>query len=215
VEQAVLVLGHRPILRIVFAIAFNSTMSAPLHTYAAEANELWRHSLVVALACETLAESGLALQAEPSVAFTAGLLHDIGKVALNPVIGEEAQTAIRTRIKEGGKSSVEAEMEVLGTDHAHVGSCLLQSWKLPEEIVEAVGNHHHPLCKPKPRLSALVNAADVLAYRTGPQLNWESLAAALDPNVIGALELTPEKFKELLTPLNRSLAQVDHLSKMS
>lgn len=215
VEQAVLILGHQQILRLLFAIAFNSTMSLPLPGYAGEAKELWRHSLVTALACETLANDELPVEAESAVAFTAGLLHDMGKLALNQVLEEGAQQAIRLRIREYGQSWSEAEQQVIGTDHAEVGALLLQKWKLPEEIVEAAANHHHPVCKPRPRLSSVVHSADCLAHLMGSTFGWEAFAVRVDDNVADALHLTPAKVEEFLVSAHSSLAQADYLGKLT
>ena len=160
VEQAVLVLGHQQILHLVLSLAFSGAMNTPLPGYAAEGGELWRHSLTTAMASETLARSGLPVDFEVPVAFTAGLLHDIGKLVFNHVLTEETQTIIRTRITDGGLARTDAEREVVGADHAEVGAYLLQTWKLPEDIVEAVGNHHQPVCQPRPRLSVLTHVGN-------------------------------------------------------
>jgi HD-like signal output (HDOD) protein len=100
VEQAVLILGHQQILHMVLSLAFGGVMSTSLPGYAIEAKELWSHSLTTAVAAEQLVKSGLPIETEPPVAFTAGLLHDIGKLALNQVLDVGAQLAIRDEIVE-------------------------------------------------------------------------------------------------------------------
>jgi len=82
VDQAVLILGHHQILHIVLTLAFGGAMAVPLTGYAVESNELWRHSLTAATAAEHLAVNGIDMNADPHVAFTVGLLHDIGKLAI-------------------------------------------------------------------------------------------------------------------------------------
>src|ERR1700743_384439 len=83
VDQAVLILGHHQILHIVLTLAFGGAMAVPLTGYAVEANELWRHSLTSATAAEFLVSNAFDLNVDPPVAFTVGLLHDIGKLVLN------------------------------------------------------------------------------------------------------------------------------------
>jgi putative nucleotidyltransferase with HDIG domain len=167
------------------------------------------------LNCEALAKDGFSVDTEPSVAFTGGLLHDIGKLALNEVLNEECQTAIRSRIHEHGRSSVEAEQEVIGTDHAQVGACMLKAWKLPEEIIEAVGNHHHPASKPRARLSALVHTADCLTHLMGSTFGWEALAVRVDSDVTDAMKLTPEKMQGYMATAHGSLEQAKYLQNLS
>jgi HD-like signal output (HDOD) protein len=65
-----MILGYLRLLRLVFAISFNGTMDKALPGYAAEAGELWRHSLITALACEAIAKMGTPVQTEPPIAFT-------------------------------------------------------------------------------------------------------------------------------------------------
>jgi putative nucleotidyltransferase with HDIG domain len=152
VDQAVLILGHQQILHIVLTLAFGSAMVVPMPAYAVEANELWRHSLITATAAEIVADSFPKLNVDTPVAFTVGLLHDIGKLVLSQALTVEFQAEVRQLVEHEKYSRVEAEKKVIGTDHAEVGAQLLQSWHLPEEIVEAVANHHHPVLKPRPRL---------------------------------------------------------------
>ncbi len=209
VEQAVLTLGHREILHMVFSIAYKGALAAPLPAYAAQANELWRHSLATALNCELLALMGPPQEVESSIAFTAGLLHDIGKLALNEVLPNESQTAIRHLVKGNGRSCAEAEREVIGTDHAEVGAALLSMWKLPPEIVEAVANHHNPVLNPRPQLSAIVHTADCLSHLTGSTAGWDSFAGRVADGVTDALEFTRAKMERLIVVSRSSLAQAE------
>ncbi len=215
VEQAVLVLGHQQILHLVLSLAFSGAMNTPLPGYAAEGGELWRHSLTTAMASETLARSGLPVDFEAPVAFTAGLLHDIGKLVFNHVLTEETQTIIRTRITDGGLARTDAEREVVGADHAEVGAYLLQSWKLPEDIVEAVGNHHQPVCQPRPKLSVLTHVGNCLAHLVGSTMGWEGYAVRAEAQATDTLEITPEKLEDLMIAVHDAAAKVQHLMQVS
>lgn len=213
VDQAVLILGHQQILRIALSISFSSTMSAPLPGYAAQAKELWRHSLTTALAAENLARNNNAIEVHHSVAFTAGLLHDIGKLVLSQVLTPDFQSAIRTRVTQGGFSRAEAEKEVVGADHAEVGMVLLQSWRLPEDIVEAVANHHHPISRPEPRLSSVVHAANGVAHLIGSDLGWEVFAVRIDAGAVAALGIDRGRLDELMIAAHDSMSQVENLMR--
>jgi putative nucleotidyltransferase with HDIG domain len=147
VDQAVLILGHQQILHIVLTLAFGGAMMTPLPGYAVEANELWQHSLTTAMAAEVIANEYPEMNFDSQVAFTAGLLHDIGKLVLGQTLTPDSQHAIRNLVARGQVSRTDAERQVLGTDHAEVGASLLQSWRLPEDIVEAVAHHHPPSCR--------------------------------------------------------------------
>jgi putative nucleotidyltransferase with HDIG domain len=214
VDQAVLILGHQQILHIVLTLAFGSAMVVPLPGYAMEAKELWRHSLITATASEVVINDLPELNLEMPVAFTAGLLHDMGKLVLGQALTPELQLAIRNRVENGRISRAEAEKEILGTDHSEVGAVLLQSWNLPGEIVEAVAHHHLPLMEPRPQLSVVAHIGNCLAHRVGSAPGWDSFALRVDNRVTAALDLNSEKLELMLMEVSESFDRVDQFMGM-
>jgi putative nucleotidyltransferase with HDIG domain len=214
VDQAVFLLGHQQILHIVLALAFGSAMVVPLPGYAMEANELWRHSLITATGAEGIARDISDLNVEPAVAFTVGLLHDIGKLVMGQALTPDLQAEIRRRVQNFQMPRSEAEKEVLGTDHSDVGACLLREWRLPEEIIEAVANHHHPILDPRPQLSAITHLANCIAHLAGSAPGWEGYASRVDPRVTVRLEISEEKLETLVLTVRDSFDRVDQLMTM-
>jgi putative nucleotidyltransferase with HDIG domain len=214
VEQAVLFLGHQQILHMVLSLSFGGAMSATLPGYAIEARELWSHSLITAVAAEHLVKSGLAMEFEAPVAFTAGLLHDIGKLAMNQVIDIRIQSAIREWMAESNDSRTSAEKVVLGTDHAEVGASLLENWHLPGDITEAVLNHHHPITAPRVKLSAVIYVADYLAHLVGSGPGGKSHVANVDAQINQALGITPDRIEKLLITVRESTGTVERFMKL-
>jgi len=215
VDQAVLILGHQQILHIVLTLAFGGAMVVPVPGYAVEANELWRHSLITATAAELLVRDGVDMNVEVPVAFTVGLLHDMGKLVLGQMLTPDLQTEIRSRIETKQISRAEAEREVLGTDHADVGACLLQSWHLPEEIIEATANHHHPIVEPRPKLSVITHVANCLAHLSGSAPGWDGFAVRVDDKVAAMFDFTPEKLENMVFSVRESFDQVDQFMAMA
>lgn len=215
VDQAVLVLGHQQILHIVLTLAFGSTMAVPLPGYAGESSALWQHSLTTAMAAEVVANAGLDINVESSVAFTAGLLHDFGKLVMGQVIDGPQLDAIRGRVAEAGLSRAAAEHEILGTDHAEVGACLLKSWNLPEEVVEAVANHHRPTLEPRPLLSAVVQVANCAAHRAAAAPGENVPVAVVDERVAAALGITAEKMEQMTLEVRDSSESVGQFMAMA
>ena len=106
-------------------------------------DRVWRHSQSVALSAKRIAEL---LCNDPDVArnaFTAGLLHDIGKLALALNFEEQYQGAIKLADKQK-IAPCEVEAQVFGATHAETGAYLLSVWGLPLPIVEAVARNHNP-----------------------------------------------------------------------
>jgi putative nucleotidyltransferase with HDIG domain len=213
VDQSVLMLGHQQILHIVLTLAFGAAMVVPMPGYAVEANELWRHSLLTATAAEIVAGSG-DLNVEAPVAFTVGLLHDIGKLALSQALTPELQIEIRQLIEQQGCPRTDAEKKIMGADHSEVGACLLKSWNLPEDIVEAVANHHHPVCLPRPKLSLVAHMANCLAHVAGSAPGWDGFAVRVDPEAIKTLNLDEARLEAMVAEVRDSYERVDQFMNM-
>ena len=215
VDQAVFLLGHQQILHIVLTIAFGSAMVVPLPGYAVAASELWRHSLVTATASEIIANDFADLNAEPPVAFTVGLLHDIGKLVLSQSLTADLQAEIRRLIEKDRLARTEAEKAVLGTDHSEVGALLLQTWHLPEEVVEAVANHHQPMLEPRPRLSVVTHLANCIAHLSGSAPGWDGYAVRISNAVVTSLDLTSEQLERLVVSVRDSSDLVDEFMNLA
>jgi putative nucleotidyltransferase with HDIG domain len=214
VDQAVFLLGHQQILHIVLTLAFGSSMVVPLPGYAVEANELWRHSLITATAAETVVGEIPDVNMEPAVAFTVGLLHDIGKLILGQALTGDLQADIRQRVEQEHLSRSEAEKLVVGTDHSEVGACLLQEWHLPEDIVEAVANHHHPVLEPRPRFSVVTHLANCVAHLAGSAPGWDGYAVRVDDRVATTFDLTGDKLESMILTVRESFDRVDQFMTM-
>src|SRR5664280_1103465 len=98
--------------------------------------------------------------------FTAGLLHDLGKLVLAGNVPEMYETVQRMR-ESKNISQLEAERLVLGTTHVEVGACLLATWSLPLPILEAIACHHAPRQSTETGFSLLaaVHVANVLSQK--------------------------------------------------
>lgn len=209
VDQAVLMLGHQQILHIVLTLAFGSAMAVPLPGYAVEANELWRHSLLTATAAEIVAAYALDMNVDTPVAFTVGLIHDIGKLVLGQAITPEVRDEILHLIEQQACSRPEAEKKILGADHSEIGAFLLKSWNLPDDIVEAVANHHQPICKPRPKLSVITHVADCLVHLAGSAPGWNGFAVRVAPDAVTALSLDEARLEVLIASVRDGFDRVD------
>jgi HD-like signal output (HDOD) protein len=102
-----------------------------------DSDEVWRHLLGCALLCEHQVGADESLRQS---AFTAGLLHDVGRLAM------AAQAPTRYRVvvdaAQDGRDTREVERHLFGIDHAEFGQRITERWRLPDEITEAIGQHH-------------------------------------------------------------------------
>lgn len=214
VDQAVLILGHQQIHHIVMTLAFGSVMTVPSLAYTMEGNKLWEHSLVTATAAEVVLDQAPQLDANASVAFTASLLHDIGKLVFGQTLTAEQLREIRDLAERKQIPGTTAEREILGVDHGETGAALLQSWRLPESIVEAVANHHRPALKPAPRLSTLVHIANGIAHHASPPPGQNAHDLSLADTVVAEFNITEEKVESMAGAVRESFEHVERFMAM-
>jgi putative nucleotidyltransferase with HDIG domain len=123
---------------------------------------LWKHSLTTAFACKFIADD---LNADGNMLFTAGLVHDLGRVVLAQAKGAEYGKLYADALAAQVNVS-ERENAAYGFTHADVGAALLETWKLPPLMIEAVRYHHRPkVAGPAKQMAAAVCVANGFAHR--------------------------------------------------
>ena len=158
VRQAILLLGVSRVRDITLATAIIDRFNAKPPF---DARRLWLHSVGVAICAQEVARIG---GLDVDVAYTAGLLHDVGQLLLNAV-DQEAYSRVLTLRTESDIDIVDAERQVLGIDHAQVGGGLARLWKLPEEVADAIGAHHVTNdSEPENEMADAVHVAEVLSH---------------------------------------------------
>jgi putative nucleotidyltransferase with HDIG domain len=102
---------------------------------------LWEHSVDVAAIAEQLA--GIAGMADPSEAFAAGLIHDIGRIVIE-LSDYPDLIAAHSRLTQASGCAIMADVTFTGREHSDIGADILLTWRLPSEMVDAVRHHHRP-----------------------------------------------------------------------
>lgn len=162
VAEAVNRLGFRAVYRVVATVKGTQLLRPVRKAHGIDVAGLWRHSVLTAFAAEYLAEdAGL----DGGLFYTAGLLHDIGKVVLSEAFKED-YARIAARAPLGGAALAELERTAFGLDHAEAGSRLLLRWKFSDELAVPVQFHHRPAAAaPFHRGAAYVSIATSLAHQ--------------------------------------------------
>jgi putative nucleotidyltransferase with HDIG domain len=159
-SEAVAYLGLNVIRNLLLAVhAFRQFEPSKKSAFSIE--QLWEHSISTATIARKIAEAEGADKKFADDSFTAGLLHDIGKLMFACRLPEAYAEAVG-RAKVNGLPLWRAEHQVLSATHAEVGAYLFGLWGLSDSIVEATAYHHRPSESPNSRFSALaaVHAAD-------------------------------------------------------
>jgi putative nucleotidyltransferase with HDIG domain len=139
VPEAIGRIGFQTIFSVVSAVTGSKSFNLP-DDCGIDSAQLWKHSLTTAFACKFISED---IEADGNLLFTAGLLHDIGRVVLAQAKGA-AYGNLLNQATATGANPTELERSAYGFTHADVGACLMESWKLPPTLVQAVRFHHQP-----------------------------------------------------------------------
>jgi putative nucleotidyltransferase with HDIG domain len=166
VKDAITRLGTNRVFQMVLCMSVAPLVRKPIQGYDTDSEGLWQHSIATAIAAEQLVQ-GLGLR-NLEEAFTAGLLHDMGKVVLGTFV-EVDDHSIKEIMASDNLTFNEAEQMALGIDHAEVAAELLTAWNLPENVVAAARWHHLPQNAQDDhrQLVDLVHVADYLCLKLG------------------------------------------------
>jgi putative nucleotidyltransferase with HDIG domain len=195
-HQALLLLGTQELLKIIIASGATRLFASSVPGYFSERQGLWRHSVSCGLMADLLGRE-LTL-ADRTVSFTAGLLHDIGKIVLSLFVDQKF-TEIMAAVENQGISFHQAEKLVLGVDHAEIGGEMARIWDFPDRL-RLVITHHH-LGRPEAfadDLVLLIYLADIMVLMFGQDLGKEGLAYAGYPEVLKHFNLRERDLEKIL-----------------
>jgi len=208
-NDAMITLGTVKVLQLVMSVHTNSILSHEQKGYGLQPGVLWKHSVAVALASSLFGQR--IKLANVSVAFTAGLLHDIGKVILNQHVAEEFAEIVR-RVADEDTSFCEAEHQVLGFSHEEVGSMIAEQWKLPDAIVRCIRFHHTPgQLDPPDTLVDTVYLANCVCLLLGVGLGEDGLCYRADQKVCERHGLSERDLEEVGIQMLIELQRVEQM----
>ncbi|MEG3640504.1 HDOD domain-containing protein [Magnetococcus sp. PR-3] len=142
VNHAVVYIGFNTIKNLAIDTA-NRGILPPMTTGGVDTPLFHRHAITVAMLSRGLARRAGVEEPETANFYLAGLLHDIGKLALSTAYPEPYRIILKMVAHEG-ISVMEAEQAQLQTDHAEVGAALARHWHLPETLADSIEAHHSP-----------------------------------------------------------------------
>jgi putative nucleotidyltransferase with HDIG domain len=199
VTDAIILLGFRTLRSIVMAASVSDILNQEMEGYALGYGELWRHSQCAAMAARLIGRKSKF--AFLDVAYTAALLHDIGKVILNSSM-KEAYREVVNLVSEDNISFIEAENQILGFNHAQVGARVADKWNLPPETVEAIEFHHHPeQAQVNRRLTAIVHLADVISVTMGIGMGIDGLLYPMSEEAMQLLGIDEPGVENIISDL--------------
>ena len=210
VSRATVLLGFQTVVGLALTVSVYDTLWGAGKGHYLDRRELWKHSLGVATAARLLADNGQ--KQEGSIAFTLGMLHDIGKSVFDTNMPEEYSKVIDACHKDQMQFH-EAESMILGVTHADLGFKVAQRWQLPEALCEGIRCHHTPADSPKEfeRSSVLANLGDYLARHSGIGEPANMVAPELDAEVLSMWGGGEERFSKAAAELEECREKIDQL----
>ncbi len=203
IQDAIAVLGTRSIGALVTAAVVVSefeTGQARFFDFPA----FWRHSIGTALCAKELARQSGMVQER---AFTAALLHDVGRLVLVTHFPRHYKATVAYRA-EHDCCLIDAEGATLGIDHAVVGRALAQHWNFAPAILDAIGNHHAPDEGDAISLAGVVHVADAMAHALDLSGQEDDLVPPLSEVTWNRLGLGQQQCAEVFGETESKLEEV-------
>lgn len=192
IKDAVVLLGLHAVRNLVLAASVMKQFP-PRSGKQINRVAFWQHSIGTSIASRVIAEQyGL----DKDIGFSAGLLHDIGKLALDSYFPVEYTQVLIYR-EQQECLLVEAENAILGFDHTEVGACIARHWNLPELITTAIEHHHTPGDQCPSPVVDLVHISDIICRGLGIGSGGDDLVPQLQPAAMERLGIEWSALKGL------------------
>ncbi len=212
VPQAVTLLGFATLKNALLSVAVFDLFRLSATT-GFDMEALWKHSVATATAAKLVAKRVRFPNSEK--AFTAGLLHDIGKIIIARYL-PTSLAAIVGLAERQGLAMYDAEQKILGLPHPAFGGWVMSRWGLPTPLIEAVEFHHHPTRSQYAfDLAGIVYLANILAHRAQIGCGGDCLLREMDPVVLDYFNLTEAAMSELQDGLLFKRLEIDSFAAVS
>jgi putative nucleotidyltransferase with HDIG domain len=190
IQHASALFGTRRLVELIMAISAGGVLGKSMNGYGLKAGDMWCHS--IAVAC-TAGEIAAAVEFDaPDSAYMAGLLHDMGKIILDPYVRERKVLFDNYSATHPQKTVQDAERDILGFDHAVIAAILCENWNLPRSISFGIRHHHQPSSAGDHQLSHIVHLADYMTIQAGVGISGTAFCQELDESSLSLVPLDPD-----------------------
>lgn len=205
VQHAAVLLGQRALGDLIILSATAVLLEGDLAGYGLRPHVVWRHSLAAALIARSLARRRFpGLETD---AFIVGLLHDIGKLILNPFAPTRFAGGAAEPVPDGS-AGLEIERRWFGLDHAEAVALACRFWRFPDAQVRGLRYHHDPTGSSRSALAHIAHLADALAHRAGFG-GGRGPEPELVESTLEFLQLAPADLPPLQADMARALAELE------
>lgn len=206
IDQAVTVLGFHTVRNIATTVGFIRGVGA-VSDGAVDLIPFWRHSLLTALVARELASIA---NVSPGLAYTCGLLHDVGKLVLMAQFPLHGPSPITRAAYLVAGFELSAERAMIGVDHASVGGRIAHHWQFPQEIQDAVACHHSGVGD-RAVLPLVVAAANAVAHAMDTSRQAENCFSCVPPVVWECLQIGEDQLTQILGRVEENFDSIESL----
>lgn len=207
IHDAIVVLGLRGVRTLATAAAVTACFSSRGLAGSFDYRAFWAHGISVALCARAIARR---LRVSEENAFTAGLLHDIGRLVLAARFPRHFDAVVEHRRREDCLL-VDAEVALLGIDHARIGRALTERWHFSPLISAAIAGHHQSEQAELRSLTHLIHVADGIVHALALSGGRHDIVPPISPVSWNAVNLDREDFLEIFAEVEAQFEDVCEL----
>lgn len=210
VTEAVVVLGFLTVRNLILtSTLYNIFVNESQEEREFDRRKFWKHSVATAICARLLVSATAPGQKEEEEAFTLGILHDVGKVFLDTNYHSQFLEVMRESKKNKNEPAYAIERRILATDHAEIGSMIIDKWNLPENFIEPIKYHHTPGLASDKYMTSVLHVADIISKFSAITYNASEINARLDREAMGTLKLQEENLRAVVQNLEYEMSNAD------
>lgn len=212
VSRAVSYLGDKMVVSLAINISAPQMFTQPLLGYESEKNALWEHSLQSALSAKEIAPYAMK-PVSGEEAFTAALLHDIGKSVISEYIAGSASDIIEKVDALDVEDYIYGEKSYCGIDHCEVGYELAKHWSFPTVLSDVIRYHHNPgeACSDAIHLAYVTHLADMVSMMLGCGTGADCLRHRLHPEYTKYVDLDRSELERIIVEVSAEFANTSKM----
>ena len=210
VKQAIVILGLEVVKSLIISASVFEIFAKKYKLDKSYIDNFWRHSLSAAFMARILSRKGEKLSPmEAEQFFSAGLLHDIGKLVIITELATDYKLIREALDGDITLTVYTAEATIMGIDHSDIGSFLCSKWNLPEPLCEAIANHHKEDMVVSQKYTAAIHLANYLAHQMESPDDPLPNFSPLYPDVWQVLGLSPGQESSLIDILKEEFSKAE------
>ena len=205
-NEALVYIGLSQLRKILVLSGTRQYFENKLAGYETYKGELWRHSLATSIIATKINQR--IEKADDDQVFITALLHDVGKLVLSEFVTDETREILRL-VDNENYAFRDAELKVLGIDHAELGAKILGLWNFSEEIIQAVSLHHSEFDANDSDLVNIIRLADSIAITMGYETTIDGMAYKGYPEAMTHFKLNQAGFDRIISDAFDEIEEIE------